>query len=140
MTDNDHEGSRFVHQAGDGRAFSLAHAFACAGDGLRYAFSSQRNFKIHAVFAALAIILGFALGISGPEWCAIAICIMAVFALELVNTAIESAVDLISTEWSPLAKHAKDCAAAGVYVAAIGSVVIACIVYVPALLRIAGII
>lgn len=135
MSCNEPKRPHFVHQAGDGRTFSLLSAFSCAGDGVRYAFCSQRNFKIHAVFAALAVILGFALRITIPEWCAIVICITVVFALELMNTAIESAVDLISTEWSALAKHAKDCAAAGVYIAAIGSVVIAFIVFVPAFVR-----
>ncbi len=135
---DDNQQKRYVRHVGDTSRFTLGHAFSCAQDGLRYGLITQRNFKIHAFFAILAIILGFALGISGAEWCAIVLCIVGVFALELANTAVESAIDLISPEWSELAKRAKDCAAASVYVAALGSVIIAGIVFLPKLLTLGG--
>lgn len=61
------------------------------------------------------------------------LCIALVMALELVNTAIESVVDLVSPEWNLLAKRAKDCAAGAVYLAAFASIVVAAIVYLPRL-------
>ena len=123
--------SKFVRHAGDGSTFSVADAFGCAAAGVGHAFATQRNFKIHAVFAALAVVLGFALGISQAGWLAIVLCIVAVFSLEMLNTAVESIVDLVSPEWNSLAKVAKDCAAGSVFVAAIGSLVVAAIVFVP---------
>lgn len=130
---------RYVRHAGDQSRFTFKDAFSCAQAGLRYALGTQRNFKIHAAVAILAIVLGFLFRISGAEWCAIVLCIMVVFALELANTAVESAIDLVSPQWNELAKRAKDCAAASVYVAAIGSVVVAAIVFIPKLLVLAGV-
>lgn len=127
---------RFVRHAGEDRSkgkrgFPLARAFSCAWGGIAYAFVSQRNLKIHLAFALVAVILGFALDISEAGWLAVVLCIALVMSLEIANTAIESVVDLVSPEWHILAKHAKDCAAGAVYLAAFASIVVACIVFVP---------
>lgn len=127
---------RFVRHADDGRAsgasrFSLRRAFGCAWEGIVYAFRSQRNLKIHLCFAVIAVALGFALRISEAGWLAVAVCIALVMALEVLNTAVESVVDLVSPEWNLLAKRAKDCAAGAVYVAAFGAVAVAAIVFLP---------
>ena len=139
MDDGSGREEHYVRHAGDASRFSMLHAFACAQDGLAYAMASQRNFKVHAVFAALAIIFGFAFQITIPEWLAIVICIMAVLSFELINTAVESAIDLLSPEWELLAKRAKDCAAASVYVAALASIVVAAIIFIPRVLACANI-
>lgn len=137
---NGSEGSegapRFVRHADEARSsanssFSLAKAFSCAWQGIRYTFVSQRNLKIHFVFALLAVVLGVLLRISETGWLAVVLCIALVMCLEIVNTAIESVVDLVSPEWHILAKHAKDCAAGAVYLAAFASLVVACIVFLP---------
>lgn len=112
-------------------AYSLASAFANATAGFVYVLASQRNMKIHVTIGVLAIALGFLFSISALEWLAIVICIGAVIALECVNTAIESVVDLVSPDYHELAKRAKDCAAAAVFVAAIGAVAVEAIVLVP---------
>lgn len=130
------ETRKFVRHAGDDSKFSMADAFSCASCGVRQAFLSQRNFKIHAAFAALAVLLGFLLQIPQPSWLAVVLCIIAVFSLEMLNTAVESIVDLASPEWNRLAMVAKDCAAGSVFVAAIGSLVVAAIVYIPPLVAI----
>ncbi len=139
MATEEHVDEGFVRNAGDDRvvgekAFSLARAFSCARDGVVYAFLSQRNLKIHLIFAIAAVILGVVLDITLAGWLAVVLCIALVMSLELVNTAIESVVDLVSPEWNLLAKRAKDCAAGAVYIAAFASVVVALIVYVPAAL------
>ena len=128
------DNNKFVRTAKDGKrrkTFSLLQAFKCAGNGFAYTFTSQRNLKIQFCFAIAAILLGFAFQIQLAEWLAIVICIALVFALECVNTAIESAVDLVCHEWQELAMHAKDCAAAAVYVCAIASLVVAAIIFLP---------
>lgn len=135
-----------VRHAGDGRAssdasggFPLTRAFSCAWAGIRYAFTSQRNLKIHLAFAVAAVALGLALDIGQAGWLAVVVCIALVMALEVVNTAVESVVDLVSPEWNELAKHAKDCAAGAVYLAAFASLVVAAVVYVPRLALMLGI-
>lgn len=129
---------RFTRSADDlrfGRSpFSLIDAFSCAWAGIIYAFSTQRNLKIHLAFALAAVVLGLAFGIAAGEWLAIVLCIAVVMALEVLNTAVESVVDLVSPEWNELAKRAKDCAAGAVYLAAFGSVAVAAIVFLPKML------
>lgn len=129
---------RFVRHAGDGSSFSMGDAFACATCGVRHAFSTQRNFKVHAVFAVLAVVLGFVLQIPQSSWLAVILCITAVFSLETLNTAVESIVDLVSPEWNRLAMVAKDCAAGSVFLAAIGSVVVAGVVFLPPMFELAA--
>lgn len=135
----------FTRTAGDDRTrgatrFPIGRAFSCAWAGIRYAFSTQRNLKIHLCFAVAACVLGFALRISEAGWLAVVVCIALVMALELVNTAVESVVDLVSPEWNLLAKRAKDCAAGAVYLAAFASVVVAAIVFLPRLAALFGIV
>ncbi len=124
---------------GKKRRFTLRSAFACAGSGIGHAFLTQRNVKIQLVFALAAIVLGIILRISPVQWCIIVLCIMIVLALELVNTAIESVVDLVSPEYSNLARIAKNCAAGAVLLCAIGSVVIAAIIFIQRLLALGGV-
>lgn len=115
---------------GEGR-FPLACAFHCAARGVGYAFTSQRNLKIQLALGAVAVAAGLMVGLSQPEWLAIVLCIMVVATAEIINTAIESVVDLATTEWHPLARAAKDAAAGAVLVASVGSVIVALIVFLP---------
>ena len=80
-------------RCGEGR-FPLVCAFRCAAAGVAYAFRSQRNLKIQVILGLAAVAAGFALGISRVDWLAIVLCIIVVSVAEVVNTAIESAVDL----------------------------------------------
>lgn len=122
---------KIVHHSEQDKPLPFNQALLYAREGLYYALRTQRNFKIHTCIALCAIALGFIFSISTAQWCAIVLCITIVFSAELINTAIECAIDLLSPGWSELAKRAKDCAASGVYVAALGSVVIACIIFFP---------
>ncbi len=133
--------NRFVRNAKDkrqGERFSLANAFACATCGIAHAFKTQRNMKIHLAVALLALVFGIVLQIETWGWAAIALAIGLVFAFECMNTALEAVVDLVSPEYSELAKHAKDCAAGAVLVCALGAVAVAAVVYVPPALALAG--
>ena len=109
---------------------SFSHAFS----GLAYVFRTQKNTWIHALATILAISAGFWLQISRAEWAALALTIAAVWAAECFNTAIEAVVDLASPQLHPLAKIAKDSAAAGVLVTAIGSVIVGILLFGPALI------
>ena len=129
---------RIVRHAGDTSPFPFACALRCARNGIAYAFTTQKNLKVHLAFALAAVALGFALSVSEAGWLAIVLCIMVVMALEIVNTAIASVVDMVSPEWHELAMRAKDCAAGAVCLAAIGSLVVAAIVYLPRIAALAG--
>lgn len=83
--------------------------------------------------AVAAAGLGAWLGIGCGEWVALALCFALIPALECANTALEAAVDLASPVRHPLAKRAKDCAAAAVLLAAVGSVAVGALVFLPRL-------
>lgn len=109
---------------------SLPHAFKCAAEGVLFALR-QRNMRIDVAFAVAAVALGAAFRIDAPSWLAVIVCIGVVLALETLNTAIESVVDLVSPEYHILAKRAKDCAAGAALIAAAASVAVACVVFIP---------
>ena len=120
-----------------GKGQPLSRSFACAFQGIKNAFQ-ERNMRIHACFAIAACILGIVLGIDPPQWLAVIICICLVFSLEIINTALEAIVDLVSPKYNDLAKRAKDCSAGAVLVCAIGSLFVAAVVFLPALFRFAN--
>ena len=87
--------------------------------------------KIHVAVTLLVIIAGFILGLSVTEWCICLGLFGLVMALEMVNTAVEAVVDLVTAERHPLAKIAKDTAAGAVLIAAIMAAVIGLLIFVP---------
>lgn len=113
-------------------ASNLFVSFKYAWAGVRYAFKTQRNFKIHTAIATLAISLGLYLQISTVEISLVCLTCALVMVLELLNTAIESVVDLtVKQTYHELAKIAKDCAAGAVLISAIAAVLIATFILLP---------
>ena len=121
-------------------ARDLPASLRYATQGLVYALASQRNFRLQVVLGILALILGLWLGLNLLELGVLVLTVAAVLVLELLNTATEAAVDLaIGRQFHPLARIAKDCAAAAVLVAALASILIALLLLSPPLWqRIAG--
>lgn len=114
---------------------NLIVSFKYAWAGLSYAFKTQRNFRLHVVIGVLAVGLGVFLQVSGVEMAAIALTSGAVLSMELLNTAIESVVDLtVQQNYHELAKIAKDCAAGAVLVSAIVAMLVAGSILLPPLL------
>lgn len=109
---------------------SIGYAF----EGLTFTFIQGRNFKIQLGFALLASLLGLVLNINANEWLIIILIITMVLILELVNTAIETVVDMVSLKFHPLAKIAKDVSAGAVLVAATSSIIIAIVIFLPKIL------
>ncbi|MFB2119191.1 diacylglycerol kinase family protein [Parapedobacter sp. 2B3] len=107
--------------------------FADAFNGMLAAYRTERNLRVHAALAVVAIALGGWLGLDRWEWCWIALCITLVVMAELVNTAIETCVDLVSPTEHPLAKKAKDAAAGAVLVTAFFAVMVGGIIFLPKL-------
>ena len=106
-------------------------SFGYAFQGIAYAWSTQRHLRVHAGVAALAVLLGLALRISATDWAVLCLTIATVTALELLNTVVEAVVDLASPDFHPLAKVAKDVAAASVLVAAGGGVAVGAFLFLP---------
>lgn len=106
------------------------YAFAGILTGIR----QEQNMKMHCLMTVLVVIGGFIFKLSATEWCICLLLCGLIMALELVNTAIEAVVDLVTEEHRPLAKIAKDTAAGAVLIAAIMAAVIGCIIFVPKIL------
>jgi len=116
-------------------AANLLVSFRYAWTGITYSFQTQRNFRIHVSFCTLAIALSIFLHLAPVEIAVIGITSGLVLALELLNTAIESLVDLtVKQTYHDLAKIAKDCAAGAVLVSALVSILVACTLLLPPLI------
>lgn len=126
---SDRPGVQQVGSVDSLRAF--LRSFVYAGRGLWHALRTQRNMRVHAGLALLAIALGLVLRISPVEWALVFVAITGVVITEMINTVVEALVDLASPQLHPLAKVAKDVAAGAVLLNAILAVVIALFVYVP---------
>lgn len=116
------------------KSHSLADSFIYAWRGLMYALVSQRNMKIHLLAAVVVLLAGFLLRITLLEWALVLITIGMVITAEIINTAIECVVDLVTREMQPLARKAKDSAAGAVLLAAGFSVIIGLIIFLPRLI------
>ncbi len=114
----------------------IVQSFGYAFAGLRYCLRTQRNFRIHIAVAAIGTIAGLLLGLTLIEWAVFAIMVAMVLAAEMVNTMVESLVDLVTTEYHPLAKVAKDVAAGIVLLTALASVIVGLLIFAPRLLTI----
>lgn len=95
---------------------SFKKSFGFALQGFRYTLATERNIRVMLGGAAFAVVMGLVLQLDLVSWAIVLLCIGCVLAAELMNTAIETVVDLVSPEYHPLAGHAKDIAAAAVYV------------------------
>ena len=107
-------------------------------DSIRYAFSgifytlkTQRNIKIQIAIMILAFLLGYILNISKFEWLILLLISAVVIGMEIINTALEEVVNLVTEEYRKTAKHAKDTAAGGVLAVSIFAVVIGLIIFIP---------
>jgi len=113
----------------------MASSFRCAGNGILRTFLSQRNIRLQAGIGAIVVMAGLALGLGATDWALVVLCIAGVLVSELLNTAVEAAVDLITPDYHELARMAKDAAAGAALVAAGASVIVGLIIFVPRLLH-----
>lgn len=106
---------------------SVKHAW----NGLKWAFSTQPNYRIHAALSLFALAAGFLFQISYNEFLFIIVLIIMGFSIETINTAIEETTDAIDTKQRPDIGLAKDVAAGAMLVFAIGATIIAVIIFIP---------
>ena len=99
--------------------------------GLVHGYKNEQSLWLHGISSILAIILGIILNISFNQWAIILIALVVVLAVELLNTAIEATVDLVTKEIRPLAKVAKDSASAAAFVSSIVATIICLFIFIP---------
>lgn len=114
------------------RIKSIGYGF----EGLKILILEEPNALIHSVITLIVVIAGFYFEVSNTEWIALLFAIGLVFGLELINTAIENLCNLISIERNEQIKKIKDLSAAAVLVAAVISVIIGVIVFIPKIITI----
>jgi diacylglycerol kinase len=109
-------------------------SFKNAFSGLRWALVTQPNFRIHIAISILVVFLAYYLNITETEKVILVFTIVLGFAGEMVNTALESMTDLITTEWRKEAKIAKDVSAGMMLLIAMGATLVGCLIFIPYIL------
>ena len=109
----------------------MEKSFYYAYQGLKTALYQEPNLRIHFTMALLALILGLILKLQTYEWLLLVFTIFYVITLELLNTVLEAVVNLVSPDIKPFAKVAKDVSAACVLLAAILSLIVGGVLFLP---------
>ncbi|MDL2211501.1 diacylglycerol kinase family protein [Erysipelotrichaceae bacterium OttesenSCG-928-M19] len=109
--------------------------FKVAFKGLKIVFLEESSFRYQFIILLLTISLGFLVGLSKMEWIAIAFATIIVFTFEVMNTAIENIIDLVSPEYNVLAGKIKDISAGAVLLSTIGAVIIGIIIFYPKIIN-----
>jgi len=104
-------------------------SFNFALQGIKYCIVKERHMQFHILAAAAVIVLGWYLKISWLKWTILFLTITLVIVLEMVNTAIEKTIDLITPEYHPYAEVAKNVAAGAVLVAALNAIIIGAAIF-----------
>jgi diacylglycerol kinase (ATP) len=111
------------------RAPSVFDSFNFAFEGIIHVLRTQRNMRIHFAVAVAVLVAGLWVGISKLELIALLLAIAFVFITEMINSALEQAIDVATTSFDPLAKLAKDIAAGAVLIATVNAVAIGYLVF-----------
>lgn len=113
------------------------NSFRFAFRGINAAVRSEPHMRLHVLSAIVVVVLGATFGVSKTEWCLLAASIGFVITAEIINTAIETVVNLVSPHYNPLAGKAKDLAAGAVLMAAVTAAVVGSIIFLPYFLEFA---
>ena len=108
---------------------SIIESFNYAFEGIIHVLRTQRNMRIHFAIAIGVLIAALAFDVSRLELIALLLAIAFVLIAEMVNTAIEAAVDVASTSFDPMAKLAKDIGAGAVLIAAVNAIAVGYLVF-----------
>ncbi|HLQ96412.1 MAG TPA: diacylglycerol kinase family protein [Pseudogracilibacillus sp.] len=112
------------------RGIGLKHAL----NGVKEAFKKEKNFRIHIYVAVIIIFASIYFQLSKLEWIIVLFAIQSVFITELMNSIAERIIDYVKPAYHPKAKLIKDIAAAVVFITAVCSVIIGCLIFVPKIL------
>ena len=108
---------------------SIIESFNFAIEGVVHVLRTQRNMRVHFAAAVVVLVLAVAVGVSKIELIALLIAIAFVLVAEMINTAIEGAIDAATTTFDPMAKLAKDIAAGAVLIASVTAVAVGYLVF-----------
>lgn len=108
-------------------------SFKNAFSGLKWALTTQPNFRVHLILALLAIVLGTIVHLSTSEWILLTFTIFWALGAEMINTSLEAITDLVTREWREEARIAKDVSAGMMLVISFGAIVVACFLILPKL-------
>lgn len=108
---------------------SLVQSFNFAFDGLIHTLATQRNMRIHFFLSSCGMVACVLLGVERVEFALVIFAAAFVIAAEMLNTAIEAAIDVSTTSFNPIAKIAKDVAAGAVLISAFNAVAVAFLVF-----------
>jgi diacylglycerol kinase (ATP) len=133
----DNETMTAEHYERPGRR-NLGAKFVSAFRGLKRGIRGESNFFVHLFAAAVTVSAAAVFRISAIEWCLVVVCITAVFAAEMFNTAIESLAQTVSRQYNPRIADALDIAAAGVALVGLGSAIVGTVIFLPRLLPLFG--
>lgn len=111
-------------------------SFKYAFNGLKILLKEEHNARIHLLATVLVVFFGFILKIHFLEWIAVIFAIGMVFALEIINSAIENLADFVSPEKHEMIAKIKDLAAAAVLVGAISAFLVGTIIFIPKIISI----
>lgn len=109
----------------------FVNSFTYPIKGLKYAYKNEQNLAFDCMIALIVIIFGILFKITVGEWAVLILTVGLVISAELFNSAIEATVDLVTEEYHPLAKVAKDTSAAAVFILAIVAVIVGVIIFLP---------
>ncbi len=110
---------------------NLRESFYYALQGIGHCLRHERNIRIHLVVAALALFMAWLLRLGTGEFAVILLTIALVIGFEMMNTAVENAMDLVSPNYHPLAKIVKDVMAGAVFFACFVAVVVGIVIFLP---------
>jgi diacylglycerol kinase len=108
---------------------ALFQSFIYALQGIWSGISDQRNLKVQLAVGCIVVAAAIYLSITAVEWCILLLCIGLVIGLELMNSAIENLVDLVTLERNPLAGKIKDIAAGAVLAVSVIALIIGVIIF-----------
>ena len=108
---------------------SIIESFNYAAEGIIHVLRTQRNMRIHFVIAALVLVAALASGVDKLELIALLLAIAFVLIAEMLNTAVEAAIDVATTSFDPMAKLAKDIAAGAVLIASTVAIAVGYLVF-----------
>lgn len=113
----------------------LGQSMLFALSGLKHCVLAERNMKIHLLAALTVFLAAVYLGLSRMEWGLLMITVFMVLVAEAINTAIENVVDMVTRDYHPLARTAKNVGAGAVLLAAVNAVIMGVIIFLPHLSR-----
>jgi len=113
----------------------FVNSFINSFNGLKYAYTHEQSLIIHIFLTIVVIASGVYFELSGTHWILVLFAIAMIVVTELLNTAIEAVVDLVTEEYHPLAKVAKDCASASVFIISLIAASIWLYVFLPKIIK-----